>query len=89
MLLILDIDVCLITNGKCFDCVIALQEIVSDKWDDDEDWVKVEDVMEPQSAYDIELDEELLLRSFSGVTETNSVLSILNNLCADKLGFII
>ena len=69
---------------------MAFQETGLEKLEEDEDWVKVEEVMEPQSAYDIELDEELLLRSFSGVvTETSSVFSALNNLDVVKSGFVI
>ena len=69
---------------------MAFQETELEKLEEDEDWVKVEEVIEPQSAYDIELDDELLLRSFSGVvTETSSVLSALNNLGFVKSGFVI
>ena len=69
---------------------MAFQETELEKLEEDEDWVKVEEVIEPQSAYDIELDDELLLRSFSGVvTETSSGLSTLNNLGFVKSGFVI
>ena len=78
------------TDGRCFDCIMAFQETELEKLEEDEDWVKVEEVIEPQSAYDIELDDELLLRSFSGVvTETSSGLSTLNNLGFVKSGFVI
>ena len=69
---------------------MAFQETELEKLEEDEDWVKVEEVIEPHSAYDIELEDELLLRSFSGVvTETSSVLSALNNSGFVKSGFVI
>ena len=41
---------------------MAFQETGLEKLEEDEDWVKEEEVIEPQSAYEIELEEELLLR---------------------------